>query len=110
MRSSLLSRINEIGIYRAIGVSKKNLVYRFAVESGVLTALTVLLGYITASLLLMFVITNAGSLASEFVYYPWPIAAGVLVILVGGSIFFGILPVLTLLGKTPAQIIAKYDI
>jgi ABC-type antimicrobial peptide transport system permease subunit len=49
MRSALMNRIREVGIYRAIGVSKKNLVSRFAIESAVLSALTVLVGYLLAS-------------------------------------------------------------
>lgn len=110
MRSSLLTRINEIGIYRAIGVSKKNLVFRFTVEAGVLTALTVLLGYLISSGILSYIIAKAGALAGEFVYYPPQIALIVLLVLIGGCIFFGILPVITLLSKTPAEIIAKYDI
>ncbi|MDE6398722.1 MAG: ABC transporter permease, partial [Clostridiales bacterium] len=49
MRSSLMSRIKEIGIYRAIGVSKKNLVFKFFVEAFLLTTLTVVIGYLLMS-------------------------------------------------------------
>ncbi len=109
MRSALLSRIKEIGIYRAIGVCKKNLVFRFTVESLVLSGLTVFVGYLCASGFL-FTVYNASSLVSSIFYYPLWLALVVLAALTGICLFFGILPVLMLLRKTPSQILAKYDI
>ena len=109
MRSALLSRIKEIGIYRAIGVCKKNLVFRFMVESLVLSGLTVFVGYLCASGFL-FTVYNASSLVSSIFYYPLWLALVVLAALTGICLFFGILPVLMLLRKTPSQILAKYDI
>ena len=109
MRSLLLSRVKEIGIYRAIGVSRSNLLFRFLVETGVLFALTAFLGYLLSSLFLLacFLISP---LTSQLFYYPWGLALSVLFVLLFLSLFFGILPVLLLLRKSPSQILAKYDI
>lgn len=109
MRSSLLNRIKEIGIYRAIGVSKKNLMFKFLIEAAVLTTLTVFVGYLLTSVGLSFCL-GMSSLVSEFVYYPLWLAGAVLLILYGISLFFGVLPIVSLLRKTPSEILAQYDI
>lgn len=109
MRSSLLSCIKEVGIARAIGVSKKNLVFRFLIEAAVLTTLTVLIGYLAASGFVS-VCLGISSAVAEFLYYPLWLALAVLAVLYGICLLFGILPILSLLRKTPSEILAKYDI
>ena len=108
MRSSLMSRIREIGIYRAIGVTKKNVLFKFFVESLVLTTLTVFIGYLLSSIL-MARWSNI-SIMSGVIYYPlWLALINFVVIYVVCSIS-AIIPVIMLLRKTPSQILAKYDI
>ncbi|MBQ9112184.1 MAG: ABC transporter ATP-binding protein/permease [Clostridia bacterium] len=109
MRSSLMNRIKEIGIYRAIGVSKKNLVFKFFIEAVVLTTLTVFIGYLAVSAFL-FICLGASPLVSVVLYYPLWMAGAILVILYALSLFCGTLPIMSLLRKTPSAIIAKYDI
>ncbi len=109
MRSSLMNRIKEIGIYRAIGVSKKNMLFRFFVESIVLTTLTVMIGYFLISAIMLFWATSA-PLISTILYYPLWLAAVLFVLLYALCIFCGTLPILSLLRKTPSEILAKYDI
>ena len=109
MRSSLMSRIKEVGIYRAIGVSKKNLVFKFFVESLVIACLTVLVGYIGVSAFIG-VCMRISPLVSSRLYYPVWLALADLLILLSLSVVCGILPILSLLRKTPSQILAKYDI
>ncbi|MBR2722231.1 MAG: ABC transporter ATP-binding protein/permease [Clostridia bacterium] len=109
MRSSLMNRIKEVGIYRAIGVSKKNLVFKFLIEAAVLTTLTVLIGYLLTSAFL-FTVMGMTSIMEGIFYYPAWLAGAVLVTLYAVSLFFGILPILSLLRKTPSEILAKYDI
>lgn len=109
MRSSLMNRIKEIGIYRAIGVSKKNLVFKFFIEAIVLTTLTVFIGYLITSGFL-FAILGMSSLVADIFYYPAWLALAVLAVLYVISLFFGTLPILSLLRKTPSEILAKYDI
>ena len=109
MRSSLMNRIKEVGIYRAIGVTKKNLVFKFFVEAVVLTCLTVFVGYLVTSGFL-FACLGISDLVSEIFYYPLWLAGSVLVILFALSLLCGTLPILSLLRKTPSEILAKYDI
>ena len=109
MRSSLMNRIKEIGIYRAIGVSKKNLVFKFFIEAIVLATLTVLIGYLLTSGFMLLCL-NMSSMIAEVFYYPAWLALADLIILYAISLFFGTLPILSLLRKTPSEILAKYDI
>ena len=109
MRSSLMNRIKEVGIYRAIGVSKKNLAFKFFIEAIVLTTLTVFVGYLLTSAFL-FLALGMSSLVADLFYYPLWLAGADLIILYVISLFFGTLPILSLLRKTPSEILAKYDI
>lgn len=109
MRSSLMNRIREIGIYRAIGVSKRNLIFKFLMEALVLTSLTVFVGYLLSSGILMIAL-NMSKIVAETVYYPLWLSVADFVLLYAISLFFGILPILSLLHKTPSEILSKYDI
>ena len=109
MRSSLMIRIKEVGIYRAIGVSKKNLVFKFLIEAAVLATLTVFVGYLGTSTFI-YVVLGASTAVSQIFFYPVWLAAIILIILYSLSLFFGILPIMLLLRKTPSEILAKYDI
>ena len=109
MRSSIMLRIKEIGIYRAIGVTKKNLMLKFATESFVLTCGTVLPGFILSSILITTWLNN-NTIAKEFFYYPTYFAFSLLGLILVIGVFSGILPLVSLLRKTPSQIISKYDI
>ncbi|MBE6633089.1 MAG: ABC transporter ATP-binding protein/permease [Ruminococcaceae bacterium] len=109
MRSALMNRVKEVGIYRAIGVSKRNLIFRFFIEALVLTSLTVLPGYLAISGLLTMWLSSS-SLVSTIFYYPVWIALADLILLGGVCLLCGTLPILSLLRKTPSQILAQYDI
>ncbi len=109
MRSSLMGRIREVGIYRAIGVSKKNLVFKFFIESLVLTTLTVLVGYLFSGAFIT-VCLNLSPLCEQFFFFPLWFALCDLAILYALCALCGILPILTLLKRTPSAILAKYDI
>lgn len=109
MKSSTMSRIKEIGIYRAIGVTKKNFMFKYIIETIVLTTLTVIVGYIISSLFI-FVGYSYSSSLKELLYYPWYLAIGILLLLYCVSVFCGVVPILSLLRKTPSEILTKYDI
>ena len=109
MKSSLMNRIKEIGIYRAIGASKKNIVFKFAVESFVLATLTITIGYLIASIFIN-ICTTLTPIVKDLLYYPLPISILILFLLYSICILFGILPVINLLRKTPNEILSKYDI
>ncbi len=109
MRSSLLTRVKEIGVYRAIGVSRGNLISRSLVESAVLMSLTVLVGYIATGIFIR-VASSMSTLVADAFYYPLPMALAVLAVLVVTSVTCGTLPTVALVAKTPSEILAKYDI
>ena len=108
MRSSFMSRVREVGILRAIGVTKRNLTFRFAVETALLLALTVIPGYLLSAWFI-------GSLKdaiffSEIFYFPVWMAGGIFILLSAVTLLFGILPARALLRRTPSEILSKYDI
>jgi len=108
MRSSFMSRVREVGILRAIGVTKKNLTFRFAVETALLLLLTVVPGYLLS---FWFIGSLSGApLLSEVFYFPLWLGVGLFVILAAVTLIFGVLPAITLLRKTPSEILSKYDI
>ena len=109
MHSMMISRIKEIGIYRAIGVKKSNLIFKFFIETLVLTTLTVFVGFLLASGLLGAWSLKAGAL-KEVLYYPVWMALIVAVFLYGISTICGLIPIVILLIRTPSQILSKYDI
>ncbi len=109
MRSSLMNRIKEVGIYRAIGVSRRNLVFKFFIEALVLTVLTVLVGFLAVSAYI-FTSLSLSPLSSEIFFYPAWYALIVFVLITSLSLLCGILPIISLLRKTPSEILSKYDI
>ena len=109
MRSALMKRIKEIGIMRAIGVSKKNLTFKFFIESSVISSLTICLGFIISSAFI-FLCATASPLVSEIFYYPAWLCVSVFCLVNLMAILFGVLPLIILLRKTPSEILAKYDI
>ncbi|MBE6595769.1 MAG: ATP-binding cassette domain-containing protein [Ruminococcaceae bacterium] len=109
MRSSLMNRIKEVGIYRAIGVSKKNLVFKFLIEALVLTTLTVMVGFVVCSAFVYACLGISPLVEAIFFYPPW-VALALLCLLYLLCTLCGVLPILLLLRKTPSEILAKYDI
>ena len=109
MRSSLMNRIKEVGIYRAIGVSKRNLVFKFLVEALVLTTLTVLVGFVVCSIFVFACLGISPLVETIFFYPPW-VALILLALLYLLCTLCGVLPILSLLRRTPSEILAKYDI
>ncbi len=109
MRANLMGRVREVGIRRAIGVTKKNLVFRFLIEALVLCASTVLIGFLLSSLVMRLWVTNSALMKMLF-YYPLWMMIVLFILLAALCAFCGVLPLLLLLRKTPSAILAKYDI
>ncbi|MBO5510714.1 MAG: ABC transporter ATP-binding protein/permease [Clostridia bacterium] len=108
MRSSFMSRVREVGILRAIGVTGKNLTFRFTVETALLLLLTTVPAYILSALFIGSL--SDAVLVSTVFYFPAWMAIGLLCVISAVGILFGILPALLLLRKTPSEILSKYDI
>ena len=109
MRSSLLGDIREVGINRAIGVSKRNLSYRYLVETLMLFAMTIFVGFLLSSIL-MGRLTSLISVMGMLVYYPWWLGALTLIGITAITLLCGQIPIRSLLRRSPAEILAKYDI
>ncbi|NLD26922.1 MAG: ATP-binding cassette domain-containing protein, partial [Acholeplasmataceae bacterium] len=105
MRSSLFSRIYQVGIYRALGVRKSEIYKIFLTEILAITLLTSIVGIIAVT----WIINEINGLY-EVIYFAWyiPLLSFVFVLVV--NIITGLLPVFSLMRSTPAQILSKYDI
>lgn len=109
IRSSLISRIYEVSVYRALGVKKNDIFVSFIVEIFVLTTISTLIGYIIASVSLS---KLSNGLIGEFNFFlvnPLTFILGLIIAYII-NMLAGILPVYLLLRKTPAQILSQYDI
>lgn len=111
MRSKMISDISSIGIYRCLGKSRASIILQFLYDILLTVTLTSLLGFlIPMGLFDIFIynfhntlLVSVANHANGFIGY------GVLALYVL-NVIFGLLPIITLLRKTPAQIVAKYDI
>lgn len=108
IRSSLLSRIYEISVYRALGVAKGDIRKMFITEIVLITSITSLIGYLATSYGLFKLQELATSDFRVFHVSFLSIVAGLLLIYTT-NILSGILPVTNLLRRTPAEILSKYD-
>lgn len=109
MRSSITSDVKEIGIYRAIGVSRKNIVFKYFVESNLIFFLTEFIGFV-GTVGVIAAATSGSASVEDLMYLPWFVVLALGVFLYAISTLCGILPVTLLIKKPPAAIIAKYDI
>ncbi len=109
MKTSTMNRIREIGIYRAIGVSRKNMIFRFGVEAMVITTKYVAVSVIGTYAVLTLIAKRATDVIELF-YLPFWMFLLILIFVYVICIVCGIIPVFKLLRKTPSEILAKYDI
>jgi ABC-type lipoprotein export system ATPase subunit len=107
-RSSLLARIYEISVYRALGVTKGDIRKLFIVETILVTTLTSLLGYAITTAIMWRIQILAEDYMQLIHVTPFSIAVGVLLIY-AVNILSGLIPVSNLLRRTPAEILSKYD-
>lgn len=109
-RSKMISQIKNIGVYRSIGASRFLVIKKYLVDIFMNTTLTSILGYLILIVIYSIIYTKLQSLIGNNYNIPIGIyLAGILVLYLINFIF-GILPVLCLMRKTPAEINAKYDI
>lgn len=109
MRSSMISRIYEISVYRALGVRKLEIYSSFAVEIILLTTISSFIGFGLMSFILG---AFSNSPLKTFIGFRidfFIILFGVIFVY-AANLLIGLLPMVLLLRKTPAQIISSYDI
>lgn len=108
MRSSFLSRIKEVGIYRAIGVKKRDIYRMFYGEIFALTTLSSLPGVIIMAYIL-FKISKISFCSNMFLINPITVVVSILSIYLF-NLLVGLIPVYGVIRKTPAQILSRKDI
>lgn len=108
IRASFLSRIKEVGIYRAIGVKRSDIYKMFLGEILVITTLTGLFGVMFMSSFLSELI-KVPYFSSMYVMDERVIITSV-VILYGLNIIVGLLPIRQIIRKTPAEILSRNDV
>ena len=108
MYASMVSRIKEIGVYRAIGVLKSNIMLKFFYESLALILCSVGTAFLLVGL--PFAILSPLGKLIPGLFLPWwlylPAFVAVVVLLLG----ICILPVTLFLRKSPVSILSKYDL
>ena len=104
-RAKMMHQIYNLGVYRALGAKKGRLIYKFLIDSIVLSTCTTAFGYLVMYLL----IGNFKNLLPG-VYFSISYFFMGLVAIYGFMIIAGILPIILLLRKTPTEILVKYDI
>lgn len=108
MRASFLSRIKEVGVFRAIGVKKTDIYKMFLGEVIAITTIAgipgfVLMGYIVYKL------SQINTFQYTFLMNP-TVAIIAIAIIYAANILFGLLPVILVLFKTSAAILARTDV
>ncbi|MFA7436446.1 MAG: ABC transporter permease, partial [Bacilli bacterium] len=104
MRSSVISRSYSIGVLRALGVSRWNVIGIFVFEVILITLLSSFIGVTLFSIITI----QINSISSLF-YYPWYVPLFTFLMILIFNILIGILPVLPYLRKTPSQILSRFD-
>ena len=108
MRSNLISRVKEVGVYRALGLSKLSILKMHASEALAISATGTLFGWLLGVVIIIKVRTVV---FVDMIFSGNPfVLVGCLIISVLINLFVGCIPILMMLRKTPQQILSKYDI
>ncbi len=108
IRASFMSRVKEIGIYRAIGVKKSDIYRMFAGEILAITTMASLPGFVLMSYI-MYKLSEMTFFSDMYLVNPMILVICVLIIY-GFNIIFGLLPVFRTIRKTPAAILSRTDV
>ncbi len=101
--ASMSTKTKEIGLYRAIGVSTGNIVFKFFVESLAMVLLCVISVYVLIGIPIISLSDGTGMYFPLWLYFASMFGIGACMLLIS------FIPMLRFLRKTPVQILAKYD-
>ena len=101
----IIQSIYNIGVYRALGAKKSRIYTKYLVDSVIMSTFTAVLGFLIVYAFSIYASNYIPSLSVN------PLIAllmvfGLYIVMIVASL----LPVYTLLRKTPVEILAKYDI
>ena len=108
IRSSFLSRVKEVGIYRAIGVKKSDIYKMFAGEIIAISTLASIPGIIIMAYILK-ILSSIKYLNSYFIINT-PVVLIAIIFIYLFNLIIGLFPVFNTIRKTPATILARHDI
>lgn len=108
IRASFLSRVKEVGVYRAIGVKKGDVYKMFLGEILAITTMASVPGYLFMAYV-MDKLSNYSVFSNMFLVNA-PVMVLCAVLLYGFNLVFGLLPVFRTMRKRPAAILSRTDI
>lgn len=108
IRASFLSRIKEIGIYRAIGVKKSDIYKMFFGEIFAISTVACVPGALFMSYVLG-VLSDINYIAENYLVNPFTVIVSILLIYLF-NLIVGLLPVANVVRQTPAQILSRKDL
>ncbi len=108
MKANAVQRMQDLGVYRLIGISKMSIIGLFAYENVLITSYTSLIGAILATFVTN-IIASIPSLNAD-INYPWYAFLGTVAFLYLSNVLIGIMPIRKILRLPPAQLASKYDI
>ena len=109
-RSKLMNEIYQIGIYRCLGKSNKTMYHNNISYNLVKTTFSALIGYVLAGVIYIYVRNSITALMADISNMSIIILGCGIIVLYLINLLFGILPLHSLIKKTPAEIMSKYDI
>ena len=107
MRSSMLSRIYEISVFRALGMKQSSIMRGFVIELLIITTFTTFIGYLLASFLI--VNFQDASYLKDIAYMNASAFFFGLFLIYLINILFGRMSIRRQLQKTPAELLSNYD-
>ena len=111
MRSKMINDIYNIGVYRSLGASRSKIYTRYFSDVTVMVTFTALISYIVVTVAYFTAIDSINEYWGMELFSKNPLIPIVgILILYAINLVFGLLPIFTLLRKTPSEILVKYDI
>ena len=108
IRSSFLSRVKEVGIYRAIGVKRRDIYQMFSGEIIAITTLAGLPGLLLMAYIL-YVLSGINYLSRMILVNPIILIFAVFLTYLL-NLLIGLFPIYNTIRKRPAEILSRYDI
>ena len=108
IRSSFLSRIKEVGIYRAIGVKKSDIYMMFSGEILAITTICCVPGILISAYILN-ILNGINYMSGMFKVNMFTILLALITVYIF-NLIIGLLPVYNTIRKRPAEILARTDI
>lgn len=108
IRASFLSRVKEVGVYRAIGVKKGDIYKMFMGEILAVTTIASMPGFA----FMAYILSKLSQMQwfEDMFYMDSMVLALCAVLIYGFNILFGLLPVFRTIRKTPAAILSRTDV